>query len=74
MSLVDFVEKSIEVWGRGRYEIVKFPKDRKSIEIGNYVSDVKKIKEYVGWKPTISVEKGILETLNYYKENARHYW
>jgi UDP-glucose 4-epimerase len=74
ITLKEFVEKVIEILGKGRYEIVKFPKDRKSIEIGNYVADIKKIKEQLGWQPKISVEEGIKRTVEYYRKNKKYYW
>jgi len=74
VTLREFVEKVIEILGKGRYKIVKFPKDRKSIEIGNYVADIKKIKEELGWQPKIAVEEGIRKTIEYYKQYRKYYW
>lgn len=74
MTLKQFIEAAIKILGRGKYKIVEFPKDRKEIEIGNYVADIKKIKEEIGWEPKYKVEKGIEETFNYYISNKKHYW
>ena len=74
LTLKDFVKKCVAVFGGGSYKVVTFPKDRKSIEIGNYVADFKKIKEDVGWEPSISVEDGLKSTFEYYQKNKKHYW
>ena len=74
ITLKEFVEKAIAVLGYGRYKVVKFPKERKSIEIGNYVADIKKISNELGWKPNTKIEDGIKKTIEYYKEFKKYYW
>jgi len=74
ITLREFVEKAIEILDRGKYKLTKFPKDRKSIEIGNYVADIKKIKEDLGWQPKTTIEEGIRKTTDYYKKNQKYYW
>ena len=74
VSLKEFVETGIKALGRGKFSIVKFPKERKSIEIGNYVADIKKIKEHHGFNPFVSLEDGLLKTFDYYKKHKGHYW
>lgn len=74
ITLLDFVQKSIDVLGVGKYEVVKFPKERLSIEIGNYIADFKKIRDDVGWQPTVSLEDGIAKTFEYYRKYQKHYF
>jgi|SRR3989344_1909903 len=74
ITLLDFVKKVIDYLGYGKYKIVKFPKDRSSIEIGNYVADVKKIKNDLGWQAKVPVEEGIRRTIEYYKNYQKHYF
>ncbi len=74
ITLKDFVELAIAVLGRGKYKLVRFPNDRKDIEIGNYVADIKKIREEVGWEPRSSPEQGISKTIEYYLKNKKNYW
>ncbi|KKR58826.1 MAG: NAD-dependent epimerase/dehydratase [Candidatus Curtissbacteria bacterium GW2011_GWA1_40_47] len=74
ITLKEFVEKTIEILGMGEYKIIKFPEERKSIEIGNYVADIKKIKEELGWQPRITLEEGIRKTIDYYKKYKKYYW
>lgn len=74
LTLKDFVEKVIRILGYGRFKIVPFPKDRKPIEVGNYVADIKKISDELGWHPTVSVDDGIRQTIEYYKKFKKYYW
>lgn len=74
LTLKGFVELAIKILGRGKYNLVSFPNDRKDIEIGNYVADIKKIREETGWEPRKSPDQGINETIQYYLENKKNYW
>lgn len=47
---------------------VKPPKYTKKVDVGNFVVDNSKIKS-LGWKPKISIEEGINETLKFFKKN-----
>lgn len=74
MTLLSFVESAIEILGRGRWRLVKFPKARKSIEIGNYVADIKKIRDELGWRPRASVREGLKKTFGYYQQYKKYYF
>lgn len=74
ISLVDFVKKAIEIYGKGKYKIVNFPDDRKKIEVGNYVADYSKFTKELGWKPKTDLDSGIEKTLKFYEKYKKHYW
>jgi len=74
MTLVEFVEKAIKILGFGKYITVKFPLERKGIEIGNYVANIKKIKEEIGWQPKIFIEEGVRRTIDYYSRYKKVYY
>jgi len=74
ITLKEFVQKAIKILGSGTYKMKKFPKERKSIEIGNYVADIKKIKDELDWQPATSIEEGIQKTIEYYKQYKRAYF
>lgn len=74
VSLEQFVKHVIRVFGVGSYKRIPFPKNRKEIEIGDYRADFKKITRTFGWKPHVSLEKGIVDTITYYKKYKAHYW
>ena len=74
VTLKSFVETAIKILGEGKYKTVPFPNNRKAIEVGNYVADIKKINTDVGWKPKITIEEGVQRTINYYKDYKKYYW
>jgi len=58
----------------GEFEIVPFPKEREVIDIGDYYGDYSLITKDIGWKPKISLNAGLVNTINYYTKNKIHYW
>lgn len=74
ISLKDIVEKMIDIFGKGSYELIPFPDNNKRIEIGNYMADYSKIKESVGWVPEMDIDEGLKRTFEYYLENKKCYW
>lgn len=74
LSLVDFVEKTKKIVEKGNFRLVKFPAERKSIEIGNYRADWTKINLSLGWKPKVGIEEGIKKTVEYYRKYKKYYW
>ena len=59
----DMARLIVKKVGRGKIKFVKWPEDFKSIETGDYVSDISKIKKELGFTPKFNFEKGIQETL-----------
>ncbi len=74
LSLIRFVEALLEANGGGDYELVEFPGDLKAIEIGDYIASYEKFKNLTGWQPRVPLHTGLTLTLDYYRENRRHYW
>ncbi len=56
----------IEMAGKGKIEMIPYPKERKVVEPGHFVADISKISE-LGWKPKTSLEDGLRETIEWYK-------
>lgn len=74
INLLAFVEKIIQIYGSGRYRLVRFPKDRSAIEVGNYVADIGKIREELGWQPRVLIDEGIKKTLEFYNQFKKYYF
>ena len=74
INLRDLAELLIELNGSGRYEIVPFPADRKSIDIGDYYGDYRLIQGRLGWRPVVSLREGLARTLAFYHEHQQFYW
>jgi len=74
VSLLELAELLIEVAGGGSYRVVPFPEERRSIDIGDYVADDRKIRERLGWQPSVVLRDGLARSLDYYREHAAEYW
>jgi nucleoside-diphosphate-sugar epimerase len=64
----------VKLNGGGRFELVPFPQERKTIDIGDYYADFGKIEKELGWSPRVKLEEGLKQTLEYYREHRAHYW
>jgi UDP-glucose 4-epimerase len=73
-TLEAFVQLLLRITGRGSYRIVPFPAEKKSIDIGNVYASHAKFKFATGWEPRVSVEEGLVRTVDYYQRYHTHYW
>jgi UDP-glucose 4-epimerase len=73
-SLRDTAETLVQAAGRGRYENIPFPPDRKAIDIGDYYADYRKIERLLGWKPKVTLAEGLGKTVDFYREYGGYYW
>jgi dTDP-glucose 4,6-dehydratase/UDP-glucose 4-epimerase len=74
IDLKSLAERLVALHGRGRFEVVPFPTDRKAIDIGDYYSDFSAIRNVLGWEPRIGLVEGLKRTLSYFTENGKEYW
>lgn len=73
VSLKQLADALCEVHPGARYEVKAFPPERKRIDIGDYYSDFSLIRETLGWKPATDLREALKRTLDFYKENLKHY-
>lgn len=74
INLKDTAELLVQTAGCGSYRLVPFPADRKTIDIGDYYADYRKIQSRLGWKPSVPLADGLTATLSYYRDHSVHYW
>ena len=74
VGLKALAEIMVDVWSEGGYELVPFPPERKSIDIGDYYSDFNLIKRELGWEPKTLLRPGLRSTMEYYRQHRSHYW
>jgi nucleoside-diphosphate-sugar epimerase len=73
ISLRDLAELIIEIKGCGVYNVVPFPEDRKTIDIGDYYADYSKIRKDLSWVPEVSLKDGLNSVILYYDKNFDKY-
>lgn len=74
ISLRELADLLVRMNGGGRADLIPFPEDRKTIDIGDYYADFRKIKNILGWSPQVTLESGLKSTLAYYRRERSHYW
>jgi UDP-glucose 4-epimerase len=74
IALAELAEQLIELTGRGSIRFVPFPPERQLIDIGNFHSSYRKIQSALGWRPETELRDGLSRTIDFYRENWRHYW
>ena len=74
ISLLDFVKLTIAILGYGKIKNAAFPRDRKEIEIGDYIADTRKIEKELAWRAETPITEGIKKTIDYYNQFKKYYW
>lgn len=69
-TICDILDKKVGLLpsGNPRRSLIKFVKDRPGHD-RRYAIDATKIKDDLGWEPSMTFEEGILYTVNWYLEN-----
>jgi nucleoside-diphosphate-sugar epimerase len=49
-------------------QLREFPESRKQIDIGDYVTDVRRAEAVLGWRARTSLEAGLRDSLRYYRQ------
>jgi UDP-glucose 4-epimerase len=73
VSLLELVERLIELAGKGSFVLRPFPEDRKRIDIGDFFADTTRIRKTLGWEPRVSLRSGLEQTLAYYERHKAEY-
>jgi UDP-glucose 4-epimerase len=71
ISLRESVETIVEFIPDTKFVFKPWPKLDKQIETGDYVSDIKLLKQEIGWEPRTSFEEGVQLTIKFYGKNPR---
>ncbi len=74
ISIGDTVKKIIDIIGRDVKIICDDERIRpEKSEVNRLWADNTKIKELTNWSPQYSIDDGLVETINWIKENMKHY-
>ncbi|MBF0399504.1 MAG: GDP-mannose 4,6-dehydratase [Magnetococcales bacterium] len=73
ISLNRLAATMVKLSGRGSYECIPFPDERKQIDIGDYYGDFSRISRELKWQPKVTLDAGLTKTMAYYQRHFRHY-
>lgn len=55
------------------YEHIPFPQNRKAIDVGDFICDYSTFSETFGWKPEVTFDQGIAESIDYFRDEIKYY-
>ena len=70
ISLIDLARQITSIAGAGRIEHVEWPALAAQIETGDFIADVSRIHDELGWQPRISLRDGLERTVSFYRGAA----
>jgi UDP-glucose 4-epimerase len=62
IRLRDMAQAVVDTVGSGGLRDVPWPFEAEAIETGDYVSDLRKVTDVLGWRPTTDLQQGLAET------------
>ena len=68
--LVDMARRITELAGSGRVEHVAWPHLAEQIETGDFVADISRIRQELGWQPAVSLDDGLRRTFAFYRAHV----
>ncbi len=74
VTLLELAELLLAIHGSGRFRLEPFPEERRTIDIGDYYGDYRKIRDTLGWAPTVPLEEGLSRSLDFYADHGDLYW
>ncbi|MEW6237615.1 MAG: NAD-dependent epimerase/dehydratase family protein [Candidatus Omnitrophota bacterium] len=73
ICLKSLAEMLIAAAGGGEYLLRDFPEERKRIDIGDYYSNFQYIQSMLHWNPKTPLQKGLSQTVEFYRQNLPYY-
>ena len=73
-SFGDMANAVVDVVGSGNVEYVPWPANYEKNETGDFITDITKARDELGFTPSTTLREGIRITTEYYKQHRRHYW
>ncbi len=69
-SNLQIVQKLIALLGKKEKDVTEYVADRKGHDF-RYDIDYTKIKDELGWEPSVTLDKGLADTVTWYQENEQ---
>lgn len=71
LSIRDAAQAIVEAAGSGRIEHVPWPREAASVETGDFVADIRRIRGLLGWSPTTTPREGLAKVVREYGQVER---
>lgn len=65
--MIDAARMIVDIAGGGRLQHVEWPALAEQIETGDFVADISRIRDEIGWSPRISLRDGLEQTVAFYR-------
>ena len=69
-AFIDMARSIVAIAGGGRIELVEWPPLDEQIETGDFVADIRRIGEDVGWAPAVPLHDGLERTVAFYRAHV----
>jgi nucleoside-diphosphate-sugar epimerase len=66
-KMVDLARQIVSIAGAGKIEHVAWPALAEQIETGDFIADISRIREELGWRPRIALRDGLERTVAFYR-------
>ena len=73
LSLEDTAKIMCQKTEGGNYQMIPFPEDRKAIDVGDFICDFSAFSNSFDWQPKFSFEEGIIQSIDFFKEELNYY-
>jgi nucleoside-diphosphate-sugar epimerase len=73
LSLEDTAKIMCQMTEGGDYQMIPFPKDRKAIDVGDFICDYSAFRNQFEWEPKVNFEEGIQRSFEYFKDKIKYY-
>jgi UDP-glucose 4-epimerase len=70
ISLIDLARQIVSIAGAGTIAHVAWPALAEQIETGDFIADVSRIRDEVGWQPRTTLRDGLERTVSFYRGAA----
>ncbi len=74
VTFLDLCKSVVRIVGQGKIDQVPWPKERATIETGDYIANFSKLRDTTGWEPKITLDDGLMRTVTFFEKYRDHYW
>jgi UDP-glucose 4-epimerase len=73
VRLIELANSIVRIAGSGKVKLVPWPDLWSGIDVGDFYAETRKIRNDLGWKPTMPLDEGLRLTIAYYSKMIDRY-